>query len=161
VDPLETLIETTATLAVSWLRLGVDLRLVTSSGYDSGRGTGPAHIATILDALADAGAHDRSLTPSVELSRGDVPMVVVTTDRCTQRLMHELLGQRLTTNVTVVTIGTRYGGSSATGPDEGPLGGIDGARIDLLAVADTPGRLIHVPAGSSLGQQTQTPSAKS
>lgn len=159
-EPLETLLETAATLAASWLRAGVDVRFLTSGGFDSGRATGRGHLAAILDALADASPHDSARSGPVASTHGDTPIVVVTTDRCTQQLLRDLLGQRATASVTVVKVAAGGGESREGGPGRHTPIGAEAIGIEVRPVDDTLGRQIHIPPGSSLGKQIRGSAVK-
>lgn len=83
-ESLEAVLSAAATLAVSSLRAGLQVRVVTTAGWDSGHGTGRDHGPALLDGLASAAAH----RPAGEgdpyrVAGGLEPVVVVTTDRAT------------------------------------------------------------------------------
>ena len=151
-DALETILEATATLSVSWLRAGYLVRLVTSAGFDSGRGAGQAHTMTILDALSEAATHatDRQRLP--ELPNADIPVVVVTTDMCDQRRFVALVGQRTMKNMTVVCVATPVANRTPSEPDRPSTAslGIDDASSVSGIVG--PRRQIRIPAGSTLAR---------
>ena len=151
-DALETILEATATLAVSWLRAGYLVRLVTSAGFDSGRGAGQAHSTTILDALSEAAAHATQQQRLPELPSADIPVVVVTTDKCDQRRFVALVGQRTMKNMTVVCVATPLTNPTPCEADMIPTASfsLDEAGPGSRIVG--PRRQIRIPVGSTLAR---------
>jgi uncharacterized protein (DUF58 family) len=81
---LERVISATASLCLSALRDGIELRLLTSGGWDSARLGSPIGATPALDTLAAASTHpgrrDHRVFPAPEPGEA---LVVVTTDRAT------------------------------------------------------------------------------
>jgi len=160
-ETLETVLESAATACSGWIRSGCEVRLLTSGGYDSGPGSGPNHFAAILDGLAAARPHDPGGVPiRLGLCPGDVPLTIVTTDRCTPGLLADLTGSYPTQADTVVVVAsaaqvpaaTPGGGYSSDGPlPDGPFP--DGKTPDLVRSLAGKCRTLYVPTGSTLGRQ--------
>jgi uncharacterized protein (DUF58 family) len=78
---MEPILSAGASLAAAALRAGLHVRVVTTSGLDSGFGGSSAHGAAILDSLAGAGPHPgSSLTEGLRAIRKSDPLTVLTTD---------------------------------------------------------------------------------
>ena len=151
-DVLETILEATATLAVSWLRAGYLVRLLTSAGFDSGRGAAQTHSTTILDALSEAATHEAQQQRLPELPSADIPLVVVTTDKCDQRRFVALVGQRTMKNMTVVCVATPLTNPTPCEPDRIPTASLGIDEAGPVSPIVGPRKQIRIPAGSSLGR---------
>ncbi len=151
-DVLETILEATATLAVSWLRAGYLVRLLTSAGFDSGRGAAQTHSTTILDALSEAATHEAQQQRLPELPSADIPLVVVTTDKCDQRRFVALVGQRTMKNMTVVCVATPLTNPTPCEPDRIPTASLGIDEAGPVPPIVGPRKQIRIPAGSSLGR---------
>ncbi len=151
-DVLETILEATATLAVSWLRAGYLVRLLTSAGFDSGRGAAQSHSTTILDALSEAATHEAQQQRLPELPSADIPLVVVTTDKCDQRRFVALVGQRTMKNMTVVCVATPLTNPTPCEPDRIPTASLGIDEAGPVPPIVGPRKQIRIPAGSSLGR---------
>lgn len=151
-DVLETILEATATLAVSWLRAGYLVRLLTSAGFDSGRGAAQSHSTTILDALSEAATHEAQQQRLPELPSADIPLVVVTTDKCDQRRFVALVGQRTMKNMTVVCVATPLTNPTPCEPDRIPTASLGIDEAGPVSPIVGPRKQIRIPAGSSLGR---------
>lgn len=81
---LESSLSAAASLAMSALGEGLQVRVVTTAGWDSGHGQGRLHGPAILDGLAAAALHPprTGISPFRVAGRSD-PVIVVTTDRAT------------------------------------------------------------------------------
>ena len=151
-DVLETILEATATLAVSWLRAGYLVRLLTSAGFDSGRGAAQSHSTTILDALSEAATHEAQQQRLPELPSADIPLVVVTTDKCDQRRFVALVGQRTMKNMTVVCVATPLTNPTPCEPDRISTASLGIDEAGPVPPIVGPRKQIRIPAGSSLGR---------
>ncbi len=150
-EAFEAVLESAATICSGWIRSGSEVRLLTSAGYDSGRGSGPNHFAAILDGLAASQPHDPGGLPvRLGFTPGDFPLMIVTTDRCTPTLLGELTGSYPTQMDTVVVIATVADGFAQ--PKDGSHSP-DGEDTGLLASLDNMCRSLYVPAGSTVGRQ--------
>ncbi|HLI52917.1 MAG TPA: DUF58 domain-containing protein [Acidimicrobiales bacterium] len=107
-DSIEEVLSATASIAVSSLRAGLEVRVVTSDGFDSGHGSGAAHGPHILDGLAAAEAHG-GLSPTPFRAAGGEPVVVVTTDRCAPSDFEPLIGGGAGRGATAVVFETPGG----------------------------------------------------
>ncbi len=133
-DSLESVVSASASVAVSSLHDGLQVRLVTTGGFDSGHSSSPASAPALLDGLSAAQMHPpvAGVPPFRGAGRLD-PIVLVTTDRCSQTDLesaYELGGSSATTIVMF---------ESPAGPD--PIAAADGSR--------RAGRAVRVPAGKS------------
>jgi uncharacterized protein (DUF58 family) len=90
-DSLEDVLSATASIAVSSLRAGLEVRVVTSAGFDSGHGSGTLHGPHLLDGLAAAEPHGGP-SPAPFRTAGGEPVVVVTTDRCAASDFEAVIG---------------------------------------------------------------------
>lgn len=141
-DAFEAVLESAATVCSSWIRSGSEVRLLTSSGYDSGQGRGPNHFTAILEGLAAAEPHDPDcLAIRLDCNPGEIPLTIVTTDRCTPGLLADLAGSYPTRSDTVVVVATAAPASPA---EPAP---------DLLRSLADACVTLYVPAGSTLGRQ--------
>jgi uncharacterized protein (DUF58 family) len=134
-DSLELVLSAAASVAVSGLRSGLQVRMVGTSGFDTGYGSGQGHAGTILDLLA--GAETRpggALGEEFRRRRSHDPLVVVTTDMASDADLaaaFRLGGRQATSVVIFETVGT----ARATRPDSYP--------------AAVSGRYVRVPVGGS------------
>jgi uncharacterized protein (DUF58 family) len=126
-ETLEAVLSAVASLAMSSLRSGLEVRVVTTAGWDSGHGTGRGHGPAILDGLAAATVHRAQ--PGVapfRLAGRSEPVVIVTTDRCRDGDLESAFGTGGPTGTTLVLFETHPGreaGAQAGGAQAG------GARI--------------------------------
>lgn len=128
-DSLEALLSGVASLAVSCLQAGLQVRVVTTGGFDSGHHSGRAAGVALLDGLATAEAHRPAAgaRPFRVAGRAD-PVILVTTDRSTDADLESAVGLGGPTGTTVVVFETGAPGSGS-GPGPGrrkvrvPVGG--------------------------------------
>lgn len=112
-DTVELVLSATASLAMSGLRSGLQVRVVTTAGWDSrhgaghsGRRAGGDAGPAILDGLAAAVIHrDRSHLAPFRLAGGRDPVVVVTTDRCREDDLRSAFGMGGASATTLVMFG--------------------------------------------------------
>ena len=116
-ESVEWVLSAVASLAMSGLRSGLQVRVVTTAGWDSGHGRGGDRAAVILDGLAAAGVHRASprLAP-FRLAGGTDPMVVVTTDRCPEADRRSAFGMGGASGTTLVVFETAGGGEVSAVP---------------------------------------------
>lgn len=139
---VEVVLSAVATLAISSLRSGMQVRVVTTGGWDSGHGTGRDHGPALLDGLAAASLHrPRPGAAPFRLAGGQEPVVVMTTDRVSDADLQAAFGISGPTNTTLVVfdMAGRGAGGGAT-PGGGGSGQVrrPGSR-----------RLVPVPVGGS------------
>lgn len=80
-DTIEPVLSAAASLAMSSLRAGLHVRVVTTGGFDSGFGTTNSHGAGILDVLAGVVTHPGSaLADGLRSIKTGEPLTIVTTD---------------------------------------------------------------------------------
>jgi uncharacterized protein (DUF58 family) len=134
-DSLELVLSAAASVAVSGLRTGLQVRMVGTSGFDTGHGSGQGHAGTILDLLAGGQARPGgTLGEEFRRRRSDDPLVVVTTDVASDADLaaaFRLGGRQSTTVIVFETTRT----ARATRPDSYP--------------AAASGRYVRVPVGGS------------
>ena len=130
-ESLEALLSGVASLAVSCLGAGLQVRVVTTGGFDSGHNSGRAAGVALLDGLATAEAHRPvpGAPPFRRAGRVD-PVILVTTDRCADADLESAVGLGGPDGTTVVVFET-----GAPGPSPGPGAGRR--------------RRVRVPAGGS------------
>lgn len=105
-ETVEAVLSAVASLAISALRSGLQVRVVTTSGWDSGHGSGRTHGPALLDGLAAAVIHPAQPgAAAFRLAGGMEPVIVVTTDRCPEGDLQAVLGMggRATTIVVFET----------------------------------------------------------
>ncbi len=85
-ESLEKVLTGAASVAVASIRAGLHVRLVTTSGIDTGFGSSHRHSGTLLDALAAAAlrAGDTLGEELRGVSNGDDPLTVLTTDSASE-----------------------------------------------------------------------------
>ncbi len=85
-ESLEKALSGAASVAVASIRAGLHVRLVTTSGIDTGYGSSHRHNATLLDALAGAAlrAGDSLGEELRAVSNGDDPLTVLTTESASE-----------------------------------------------------------------------------
>jgi uncharacterized protein (DUF58 family) len=85
-ESLEKTLSAAASVAVASIRAGLHVRLVTTSGIDTGYGSSHRHSGALLDALAGAGlrAGDSLGEELRAVSNGDDPLTVLTTDSASE-----------------------------------------------------------------------------
>lgn len=120
-ETVEWVLSAVASLVMSGLRSGLQVRAVTTAGWDSGHGTGAHPTTTILDGLAAAVTHRAHphLAPFRLAGRTD-PVVVVTTDRCPEPDLRSALEMAGAVTTTLVVFET--GGGTEAGAAGGGLG---------------------------------------
>jgi uncharacterized protein (DUF58 family) len=102
-DSVERVLSAVASLAMSALASGLQVRVVTTAGFDSGHEAGRDHGPSLLDALAAAVTHrDRPGVAPFRLAGGLEPVVVVTTDGCDEADLHAAMQLSGTTGTTLV-----------------------------------------------------------
>jgi uncharacterized protein (DUF58 family) len=109
-DTVESVLSAVASLAMSAVRSGLEVRVVTTAGWDSGHGTGRGHGPALLDGLAAAMLHRPQ--PGVapfRLAGGREPVVVVTTDRCADTDLESAFGMGGAAGTTLVVFETAAG----------------------------------------------------
>jgi uncharacterized protein (DUF58 family) len=159
-ETLEGVISAAASLAVSALRSGSQVRVVTTAGWDSGHGSGEGHAAQVLDGLAAAGPHRAraGLLPP-RRAAGREPVVVVTTTRATRADLNALVAAHGGLVSTMVVFEPTPGSPdpAPSGPARGPVrrrppeGASRSARAASAALARSAGgqRVVSVgPSGS-------------
>lgn len=130
-DTVEAVLSAVASVAVSSLGAGLQVRVVTTAGLDTGHGSGRAHSPAILDGLAAANPHRTLGGPNPFRMVGTVdPVVLVTTDRASDADVESAVGLGGPSGTTVVIFESTPGGQGATGSRRGrrravrvPLGG--------------------------------------
>jgi uncharacterized protein (DUF58 family) len=134
-ESLELALSAAASVAVSALRSGLQVRMIGTTGMDSGHGSGQGHAGIILDLLAGAAsAPGGALADEFRRHRSREPVVVVTTDLASDADLaaaFRLGGRQSTTVVLFETKAT----ARATQPDGYPAG--------------VSGRYVRVPVGGS------------
>ena len=102
-ETLEAVLSAVASLAMSALRSALEVRVVTTAGWDSGHGTAKGHGPALLDGLAAAQAHrpQPGVAPFRLAGRRD-PVMVVTTDRCPDVDLESAFGMGGPTGTTLV-----------------------------------------------------------
>jgi hypothetical protein len=123
-ETLESVLSAAASLAMSGLRSALEVRVVTTAGWDSGHGPAKGHGPALLDGLAAAVAHrpQPGVTPFRLAGHLD-PVVVVTTDRCPDVDLESAFGMGGPTGTTLVVFES---GVCETGSGVGPAGGPGG-----------------------------------
>lgn len=118
-DSLEALLSGVASLAVSSLGAGLQVRVVTTGGFDSGPCSGRAAGLALLDGLATAEGHRPVAgAPPFRLAGRSGPVILVTTDRATDADLESAVGLGGPGGTTVVVFET-----SAPDGGRGPLAG--------------------------------------
>lgn len=106
-ETVEAVLSAVASLAMSSLRAGLQVRVVTTAGWDSGHGTGRDHGPALLDGLAAAEIHlPRPHVEPFRLAGGLEPLVVATTDRCGDADLRSAVGMSGPTGTTMVVFET-------------------------------------------------------
>jgi len=102
-DTVEAVLSAAASLAMSALAAGLQVRVVTTAGFDSGHGSSAEHGPALLDGLAVAGLHrDRTGGAPYRLAGGLEPVVLLTTDLSTDGDLRSALGSRGAHGTTLV-----------------------------------------------------------
>jgi uncharacterized protein (DUF58 family) len=102
-ETVERVLSGVASLAMSGLEAGLQVRVVTTAGWDSGHGTGRGHRPALLDGLAAAVIHRPQPTVAPFRMAGRFePVAVVTTDRCTDADLYSAFGMGGPTGTTLV-----------------------------------------------------------
>lgn len=118
---LERVLAAAASLAMSAVAAGLQVRLVTTAGFDSGHGTGRDHGPALLDALAAAVTHrDRPGVPPFRLAGGLEPVIVITTDGCDEADLQAALRQSGTGATTLVVMERAARPGRVAPPSPGP-----------------------------------------
>ena len=129
-ETVEAVLSAAASLAMSSLAAGLQVRVVSTAGWDSGHGTGRDHGPALLDGLAAAEIHSpRPHVAPFRLAGGLEPLVVVTTDRCGEADLRSAVGMSGPTGTTLVVFET------------GPATDRRGGR-----------RVVRVPRGASFSE---------
>lgn len=147
-DVLEPLVSAAASLAMSALRSGIQVRVVTTDGWDSGHGSGRGHGPFVLDGLAAARPHKpRPGSVPFRLAGGREPLVVLTTDRATAADVEGVIGMSGARGTTLIV----FEGAGAAGAGRGVGTGATGAGAAAAAGAGRGGgrRMVRVAAGGS------------
>jgi uncharacterized protein (DUF58 family) len=134
-ESVEKTLSGAASVAVASIRAGLHVRLVTTSGIDTGYGSSHRHSGTLLDALAAASLRAGD-TLGEELrgaSNGDDPLTVLTTDSASETDMMGASRVAGLNPLTVVVIDRQ--GDKRSGPESYPAP----ARC----------RYVRVPVGTS------------
>ena len=160
-DTLEAVISAAAGVAVSSLHEGLQVRVVTTGGFDSGHGEGRGQAPAILDGLAAAEAHRPA--PGVapfRVAGGSDPVVLITTDRVSDADLESVYSLGGATGTTVVVFDTGRGGAADGGPGSGgpavggpAVGGPAGGGARRLAQSR---RTVRVPVGGSFAAAWKT-----
>lgn len=126
-ETVEHVLSAAASLATSGLRSGLQVRVVTTAGWDSGHGTRGDRAPEILDGLAAASIHRPlpHLAP-FRIAGGTDPVVVVTTDRCPETDLHSAFGMGGASGTTLVVFET--GGPGDPGVTAGGGRAVGGGR---------------------------------
>lgn len=127
-----------ASLAVSALRGGMQVRVVVVGGHDSGMGMGPGHEGTVLDTLAVAsGTPATSLAAQLKSSRVGGPIVLVTTDAASAQDLAATTraAGRSDSVLLLMNCGSR------------PAGRAQDAQAGVAGVAGGRGKVVRVGAG--------------
>jgi uncharacterized protein (DUF58 family) len=128
-ETLEAVLSAAAGIAMSSLRAALQVRLVTTAGWDSGHGTGGDHGPALLDGLAAATRHrPRHEGDPFRLAGDREPVVVVTTDRASEADLESAFaaGGGASTVVLFETAGG--GGRRLRGPEAGARSSGGGRR---------------------------------
>jgi uncharacterized protein (DUF58 family) len=134
-ESLELALSAAASVAVSALRSGLQVRMIGTSGLDSGHGSGQGHAGIILDLLAGVATRPGgALADEFRRLRSRDPLVVITTDLAEDADLAAAfrLGGRQSTTVIVFETNKT---ARASQPDGYP--------------AAVRGRYVRVPAGGS------------
>ena len=106
-ETVEAVLSAVASLAMSSLSSGLQVRVVTTAGWDSGHSGGREHGPALLDGLAAAEIHPpRPHVAPFRLAGGMEPLVVVTTDRCSDGDLRSAVGMSGPTGTTLVVFDT-------------------------------------------------------
>ena len=125
-----------ASLAVSGLRGGMQLRLVVLGGQDTGFGTGPPHEGRILDTLALA-SPTKGGAMSAELRRAGArgTIVLVTTDGAPMSDLSAAARSNGSSDAVIVVIGRGGSGEQAGGTRQmAPIAAGAGGRCSVVRV---------------------------
>lgn len=151
-DAVEAVLSAVASLAMSALQVDLQVRVVTTAGWDSGHGTGRGHGPALLDGLAAAAPHPpRAGAPPFRIAGGMEPVVVVTTDLCSERDLQSVvtLGGGATT---LVVFETAPGRPRPADADRLAAGlGPDRVTTGHPSLAGGRRRRVRVPLGTSFG----------
>lgn len=124
----ERIVSAAASLAISALRSGTQVRVVTTDGWDSGHGSGRGHDAFVLDGLAAAKRHrGRPGTRPFRLAGGMEPVIVLTTDAAAEADLLAAFGMNGPRGTTLVIFAGGAGGGGAGGAVG--AGGAGGGRV--------------------------------
>jgi uncharacterized protein (DUF58 family) len=119
-ETLERMVSAAASLVMSALQSGTQVRLVTTDSWDSGHGSGGRHGTFVLDGLAGARLHrPRPGRVPFRLAGGLEPVIVVTTDRAPGSDLEAAFGMGGVQGTTLVVFETAV---------SGPPGGQGGSR---------------------------------
>jgi uncharacterized protein (DUF58 family) len=102
-ESVEAVLSAVASVAISSLKSGLQVRVVTTAGLDTGHGSGRRHTPAILDGLAAAVPHRTLGGPNPFRMVGMVdPVVLVTTDRASEADVESAFGLGGPSGTTVV-----------------------------------------------------------
>lgn len=133
-DSLEAVVSATASVAVSSLRAGLQVRVVTTAGFDSGHTSGRVSAVALLDGLAAADLHRPVAgAPPFRMAGRLDPVVLVTTDRSAEADLESAFGLGGPSGTTVIVFETAEGSEPVLNVGSGR-----GTR-----------RSVRVPAGGS------------
>lgn len=136
----------TASLAVSGLRGGMQVRVVVVGGRDTGNGMGPAHEGRVLDTLAVASPTSAgTLAKELRHAGARGPVVLVSTEAAHPGDLAAASRAAGRSDAVLVLIG-RHGHSSAGGRD----GSGEGIAAAVRAAGGGRCRVVRVAAGRSL-----------
>jgi uncharacterized protein (DUF58 family) len=107
-ESIEDVLSAVASVAMSSLREGLQVRVVTTAGFDSGHGGGRLHAPAILDALAASHLHRADSTSPYRVIGTD-PVVLITTSRATAADINSAVRLGGARGTTIVIIGTASG----------------------------------------------------
>lgn len=106
-EMIEAIVSAAAGIAVSSLHAGLQVRVVTTAGYDSGHSEGRTRGAAVLDGLAAATGHRPAGSGApFRTAGGNDPVVVVTTDRADDADIESAFGLGGPTGTTLVVFET-------------------------------------------------------
>lgn len=107
-ESIEDVLSAVASVAMSSLREGLQVRVVTTAGFDSGHGGGRLHGPAILDALAASQLHRADSTAPYRVIGTD-PVVLITTSRATAADIKSAVRLGGARGTTIVIIGIETG----------------------------------------------------
>lgn len=137
----EEVLSAAASLAVSGLRGGMQVRVLVVGGLEAGGGRGPRYEGTVLDTLAIATpTGEASLSAELRGAATRGPIVFVTTDAVAASEL-ATVSRAAGAGETVIVAVERHGGDRGDRADR---------AAKFLAAAGARSRVVRVPAGGSL-----------